>query len=59
MAARCTSRDQLAIVQLMTPFPGAAWGRHLLAVPLISLGGVVSVARYLEWNRDQRALRRG
>jgi inner membrane protein YidH len=49
----------LAIIQLLPPFPGAPWGRHLLAVPLISLGGVVSVASYLEWTRDQRALRRG
>ncbi len=49
----------LAIIQLLPPFPGAPWGRHLLAVPLISLGAVVSVASYLEWVRDQRALRRG
>ncbi len=49
----------LAIIQLLPPFPGAPWGRHLLAVPLISLGAVVSVASYLEWTRDQRALRRG
>jgi putative membrane protein len=49
----------LAIIQLLPPFPGAPWGRHLLAVPLISLGAVVSVASYLEWTRDQQALRRG
>jgi putative membrane protein len=49
----------LAIIQLLPPFPGAPWGRHVLAVPLISLAGVVSVASYLEWTRDQRALRRG
>jgi putative membrane protein len=49
----------LAIIQLLPPFPGAPWGRHILAVPLISLGAVVSVASYLEWARDQRALRRG
>lgn len=49
----------LAIIQLLPPFPGAPWGRHLLAVPLIGLGAVVSVASYLEWVRDQRALRRG
>jgi putative membrane protein len=49
----------LAIIQLLPPFPGAPWGRHLLAVPLISLGAVFSVASYLEWARDQRALRRG
>lgn len=49
----------LAIIQFLPPFPGAPWGRHLLAVPMIGLGGVVSVASYLEWVRDQRALRRG
>jgi putative membrane protein len=49
----------LAIIQLLPPFPGAPWGRHLLAVPLLSLGAVVSVASYLEWTRDQRALRQG
>lgn len=49
----------LAIAQLLPPFPGVPWGRHLLAVPLICLGAVVSVAGYLEWRRDQRALRLG
>lgn len=49
----------LAIIQLLPPFPGIPWGRHLLAVPLICLGAVLSVASYLEWTRDQRALRRG
>jgi len=49
----------LAIIQFLPPFPRAPWGRHLLAVPLIGLGGLVSVASYLEWARDQRALRRG
>jgi putative membrane protein len=48
----------LAIIQLLPPFPGAPWGRHLLAVPLIALGAVVSVTSYFEWNRDQQALRR-
>ncbi|ROO82985.1 putative membrane protein [Actinocorallia herbida] len=49
----------LAIAQLLPPFPGVPWGRHLLAVPLIVLGGSISVAGYLEWGRNQRALRRG
>ncbi|WP_327010701.1 DUF202 domain-containing protein [Dactylosporangium sp. NBC_01737] len=49
----------LAIVQFLPPFPGVPIGRHLLAVPLIVLGGVLSVASYLEWTRHQRALRRG
>jgi putative membrane protein len=48
----------LAVVQLLPPFPGIPWGRHLLAVPLIVLGGALSVGSYLEWTRHQRALRR-
>ena len=49
----------LAIAQLLPPFPGVPFGRHLLAVPLICLGAIVSMAGYLEWRRDQRALRLG
>jgi putative membrane protein len=49
----------LAIAQLLPPFPGVPFGRHLLAVPLICLGAIVSIAGYLEWRRDQRALRLG
>lgn len=49
----------LAVVQLLPPFPGVPAGRHLLGVPLIALGAVLAVAAYLEWVRDQRALRRG
>jgi putative membrane protein len=49
----------LAIVQLLPPFPRVPFGRHVLAIPLILLGGVLSVASYLEWRRHQRALRRG
>ncbi|MFJ9542479.1 YidH family protein [Streptomyces sp. NPDC101225] len=49
----------VAIVQLLPAFPGVPWGRHLLAIPLIALGTVVSVASYREWVRDQRALRLG
>ena len=49
----------LAIVQILPPFPGVRFGRHLLAVPLILLGGVLSVGSYLEWIRHQRAMRRG
>jgi inner membrane protein YidH len=49
----------LAIIQLLPPFPGVPWGRHLLAVPLIALGAVLPVASYLEWTRNQRAMRRG
>jgi putative membrane protein len=49
----------LGIVQLLPPFPGVPWGRHVLGVPLIVLGATVSVASYLEWRRNQAAIRRG
>jgi putative membrane protein len=49
----------LAIVQLLPAFPGIPYGRLLLALPLIALGGGLSVASYREWSRHQRALRRG
>jgi putative membrane protein len=49
----------LAIVQLLPPFAGLPWGRHIIALPLIALGAVISVASYLEMQRNQRALRRG
>jgi putative membrane protein len=49
----------LAIVQFLPPFPGIPIGRHLLALPLILLGAVLSVGSYLEWTRNQRALRQG
>jgi inner membrane protein YidH len=49
----------LAIAQLLPPFPGVPFGRHLLAVPLIALGAILAVAGYLEWRRNQRALQRG
>jgi putative membrane protein len=48
----------LGIVQLLPPFPRVPWGRHVLGVPLIVLGAVVSVTAYLEWRRTQAALRR-
>jgi putative membrane protein len=49
----------LAIGQLLPPFPGIPLGRHLLAVPLIALGAILAAAGYLEWRRNQRALRCG
>jgi putative membrane protein len=49
----------LGIVQLLPPFPGVPWGRHVLGIPLIALGAGVSVTAYLEWRRTQRALRLG
>jgi len=48
----------LGIVQLLPPFPGVPWGRHVLGVPLIVLGAAVSVTAYREWRRNQTALRR-
>jgi putative membrane protein len=49
----------LGIVQLLPPFPGVPWGRHLLGVPLIVVGAVIAVVSYQQWLRSQRALRRG
>ncbi len=49
----------LAIVQLLPPFAGVPWGRHVIAIPLIVLGAVISAASYWEWRRNQRAMRRG
>jgi putative membrane protein len=49
----------LGIVQLLPPFPGVPWGRHLLGVPLIVIGAVIAVVGYREWASNQRALRRG
>jgi putative membrane protein len=49
----------LGIVQLLPPFPGVPFGRHLIGVPLIVLGGIVAVAGYVEWVRSRQALRRG
>jgi putative membrane protein len=49
----------LAIVQLLPPFPGVPWGRHVLGVPLIVFGAVVAVTAYREWVASQRALRLG
>jgi len=45
-------------VQLLPPFAGVPWGRHVIGVPLIVLGAVVSVVAYWEWQRNQAALRR-
>ena len=49
----------LGVVQLLPPFPGVPWGRHVLGVPLIVFGAVVAVVAYGEWVNSQRALRRG
>jgi putative membrane protein len=49
----------LAVVQLLPPFPGVPWGRHVIGTPLILLGCAISVTSYLEWKANQRALRLG
>jgi putative membrane protein len=49
----------LAIAQLLPPFPGVPWGRHVIGLPLIVLGCAVSVISYVEWKGNQRALRHG
>jgi putative membrane protein len=49
----------LGIVQLLPPFPGVPWGRHLLGIPLIVLGAVIAVIGHRQWTANQRALRRG
>ena len=49
----------LAIVQLLPPFPGVPWGRHVLGVPLIAIGAVIAVVSYRQWVASQRAIRRG
>jgi putative membrane protein len=49
----------LAVVQLLPPFPGVPWGRHVIGTPLILLGAAVAVLSYAEWQVNQRALRRG
>lgn len=49
----------LAVVQLLPAFPGVPWGRHVLGVPLIILGGLIAVVGYSQWARSQRALRHG
>ena len=49
----------LAVVQLLPPFPGVPWARHVIGMPLILLGAAVAVLSYAEWQVNQRALRRG
>jgi putative membrane protein len=49
----------LGIVQLLPPFPGVPFGRHLVGVPLIVLGAVIAMAAYWDLKRNQTAMRRG
>ena len=43
----------LGVVQLLPPFPGVPWGRHVLGVPLIVFGAVVALTAYREWTRNR------
>jgi putative membrane protein len=49
----------LGVVQLLPPFPGVPWGRHVLGVPLIVFGAIVAIVAYGEWVKSQRAMRLG
>src|ERR1700735_1923222 len=49
----------LGIVQLLPPFPGVPWGKHVLGVPLSVIGAVIAITSYTQWVRSQQAIRRG
>lgn len=48
----------LAVTQLLPPFdvPG---GRRMIGLPLIIAGTIVSIASFTQWQRNERAMRRG
>lgn len=48
----------LAITQLLPPFdvPG---GRRIIGVPLITLGTLIAVASFFQWQGNERAMRAG
>ncbi len=47
----------IAVVQLVPEFSLFSGGRHVLGILLIVLALVVSVASYVRWERNERALR--
>ena len=49
----------LGVIQLLPPFPGVPWGRHVLGLPLIVFGAIVAVTAYREGTTSQRAMRHG
>ena len=49
----------LAVIQLLPPFPGIPWGRHVIGTPLMLLGAAGAVISFGEWKANQRALRLG
>lgn len=46
----------LAVANLLPPFE-FAWGRRMLALPMITLGGIVAVVSLAEWIGNERAMR--
>ena len=48
----------LAITQLLPPFkvPG---GRRMIGLPLIAMGTMVAIASFFQWQRNERAMRKG
>ncbi len=47
----------LAVANLLPPFE-FAWGRRMIALPLIILGGAVAILSLREWAVNERAMRR-
>jgi putative membrane protein len=47
----------LAVANLLPPFD-LAWGRRMIALPLIALGAFVSIVSLVEWIGNERAMRR-
>ena len=47
----------LAVANLLPPFT-FAWGRRMLALPMIALGGAVAIISLHEWIANERAMRR-
>jgi putative membrane protein len=48
----------VAATQLL-PKLEVAWGRRILGLPLIALGGVVAAESYRHWRANERAVRHG
>ena len=48
----------LAVANLLPPFT-VAGGRRIIALPLIALGGLVSIVSLREWVANERAMRIG
>lgn len=46
----------LAVANLLPPF-SFGWGRRMIALPLIALGGLVALLSLREWIANERAMR--